>query len=230
MRIEPTPFKGGEDPLPLYREDQSAADFPIHFGELRSVVEVQLKLFKLHHGSTVCVSRYSLLQTNVDVELLHSSTSPTSLFFLTMQNLWERKLPDKLLTAGIHKHEVEKERAYRSDMERYDDDLSEYNKLKKKAKSFESILQNRLNRYILCAWDPTIRASKSPYKKHPSVLILSDEAGVTLSDILLTKTRIKTAAGLSKVWDGSRQIELEVDGTQTLRGDDPHCTNGKRSG
>ena len=47
MRIDPTPFKGGEDPLPLYREDQSAADFPIHtLGELRSVVEATAEIIQ----------------------------------------------------------------------------------------------------------------------------------------------------------------------------------------
>ena len=228
MRIDPTPFKGGEDPLPLYREDQSAADFPIHtLGELRSVVEATAEIIQapiaMVAQSALAVASLAA-QTNVDVELLHGSTSPTSLFFLTIAESGERKTScDKLLTAGIHKHEVEKERAYRSDMERYEYESSEYNKLKKKAKSFESYPAKPVEPIhpMRLVGDPTYEGLvKAFIKGHPSVLILSDEAGVILGGYTFNKdNRIKTAAGLSKVWDGSPINRTRGgDGTQTLRG------------
>ena len=69
--------------------------------------------------------------------------------------------------------------------------------------------------------DPTYEGLvKAFIKGHPSVLILSDEAGVILGGYTFNKdNRIKTAAGLSKVWDGSPINRTRGgDGTQTLRG------------
>ena len=83
----------GEIPFHL-QEDQSAADFPIHtLGELRPVVEATAEIIQapiaMVAQSALAVASLAA-QTNIDVELLHGSTSPTSLFFLQSQNLGEK--------------------------------------------------------------------------------------------------------------------------------------------
>ena len=228
MKIETETFTLDTETTPLFRKDEQATVFPFEaLGELRDIVAAVATItqapIEIAAQSTLAVIAL-LSQTEVDVETLQGTTAPTSLFFLTIAASGERKSScDKLITQGVVSREIEKERAFKSDMEAYEFDLMMYRAAMKKAKSRED-LPDKPKRPIdpmRLVGDPTLEGLIKAYiTGQPSVLLLSDEGGTLLGGYSMNKdNRLKTLSGFSKLWDGSAINRTRGgDGVETLRG------------
>ena len=121
MKIEAEEFKIERETTPLLRTEEEPVAFPLEaLGELKEIVTAISAItqapVEIAAQSALAVAALCA-QKEVDVETLQGTSSPTSLFFLTIAASGERKSScDKLVTQGVNRREVERERAFKSDM------------------------------------------------------------------------------------------------------------------
>lgn len=228
MKIEAEEFKIERETTPLLRTEEEPVAFPLEaLGELKEIVTAISAItqapVEIAAQSALAVAALCA-QKEVDVETLQGTSSPTSLFFLTIAASGERKSScDKLVTQGVNRREVERERAFKSDMDLFDFEEKLYKASFKKAKALTDVISKpkRPVDPMRLVGDPTFEGLiKAFLTGQPSVLLLSDEGGTVLGGYTMNKdNRLKTLSGFSKLWDGSPINRTRGgDGAETLRG------------
>lgn len=239
---EPIPFKT-EGPQPLMREIAPGPDYPSEaLGPLRAAVEaVQAKTqapIAIAAQSALSVASLAV-QAFANVETL-GGFAPTSLFCLTIAGSGERKSTcDKLLMAGVRDHEREQAVAYGEAFgqwkmqhkiwtAKHDATIKQASGAKAKTALETEVDLKALGPEPLAPLAPNLIASDPTFEGlcklymngQPALGLFSDEAGGFIGGHAMNKdNRLKTAAGLSTLWDGEPLNRTRAgDGAHTLLG------------
>ena len=223
--VAPIPFTA-EGPQPLLREIPPGEAYPVDaLGPLRAAVagaqDITQAPDAIAAQSALAVAALAV-QGFADVET-PGGRAPVSLFCMTSAESGERKSScDRLFMGGVRAHEAsERER----NVERIDAHRTAHDIWTGKRKRLlaEAAGANRLKaqaaesdlrtlgaepraplRHMLTAQDPTMEGLLRLYAEaRPSLGLFTDEAGGFIGGHALNpENRLKSAAGLSKLWDG----------------------------
>lgn len=233
----------GDDPRPLLREVPNGEPYPVKaLGPLREVVEAvhDISQAPVAIAAQSALSVASLgVQGFADVETL-GGDAPCSLFCLTIAESGERKSTcDRLLMSGVRDRE-------RTDAEAYASAFADYELArglwegkrkrfmaaaagldKSKAATAESNLRNLGPAPCpplfpnMIAMEPTFEGLQKLYGiGRPSLGLFSDEAGGFIGGHAMNSdNRLKTMAGLSRLWNGEPIDRTRAgDGATAYRG------------
>lgn len=237
-----TPFTP-EGPQPLLRPIPPGEAYPVaDLGPLRAAVEAVQDMTQapvaIPAQSALAVASL-VVQGFADVETL-GGAAPASLFCLTVAESGERKSAcDRLLMQGIRDHEAQADTAYRADLAAWltGRDVWEAKRKrlvaeasgKDRAKAIAAEADLRAlgpeparplhpNR---TAMEPTFEGLLKLYAiGRPALGLFSDEAGGFLGGHAMNAdNRLKTMAGLSRLWNGEAIDRTRAgDGVTTFRG------------
>lgn len=240
--IQPTPFVQ-EGPQPLLREIPRGADYPVSAlgplsGAVKAVQQATQAPVAIAAQSALSVASLAV-QAHADVETL-AGYSPTSLYCLTVAQSGERKSGcDKLVMNGLREFERDQTAQHKEDMADWqlaqklwtakrDRLLKEASGSKpEKAVTAEADLKAMGPEPAqplspkLTASEPTIEGLVKLYLVgQPSLGLFSDEGGGFLGGHAMNSdNRMKTVAGLSKLWDGEPPDRVRAgDGAVSLYG------------
>ncbi len=240
--LQPTPFVD-EGPQPLVREIPRGADYPIHaLGSLKGAVEA----VQAATQAPVAIAAQSALsvaslavQSHADVETL-AGFAPASLFCLTVAQSGERKSGcDKLVMAGLREFERDQTASYREEMAEWS--IAQKLWSTKRDRLLKEAVGSKAEKALaaqadldalgpepaqplspkITASEPTIEGLVKLYLTgQPSLGLFSDEGGGFLGGHAMNSdNRMKTVAGLSKLWDGEPPDRVRAgDGAATLYG------------
>lgn len=242
MSVVEVPFKG-EGPSPLLREPPPPPPFPVEaLGPLRSaavaVQDISQAPIGIAAQSALSVASLAV-QGFADVETL-GGDAPCSLFCMTIALSGERKSTcDRLLMRGVLDHERHVGEFYAAEMATFETANKIWNEKWKrltieaggsnadKAEAAQAELKEMgpaprqpLSPNIT-AGDPTLEGLLRLYSiGRPSLGVFTDEAGGFIGGHAMNAdNRLKTMAGLSKLWNGEKVDRTRAgDGVQTFRG------------
>ncbi|ACT59330.1 YfjI family protein [Hirschia baltica] len=227
--IQQTQWSHGEfPPSPLLREKPPAAPFPIDaLGPLsdaaRAIEDMTQAPSALAAQSVLGVASLAV-QGFADVQLHHSGSArgPLNLFLLTICESGERKSGcDKLAMGPVRSFEAKLQSDRQSEMQSFQNQQAVFMERRKNIlrnlKSTDAAVQAKRDLDALgpepepplspsiVASDPTIEGViKNLHCMHPSLGLFSDEAGAFIGGYAMNKDNaLKTAAKLSKFWDGA---------------------------
>jgi Protein of unknown function (DUF3987) len=239
---KPIPFKA-EGPQPLMREIPPGDAYPVDaLGPLRAVVEAVQDISQAPVGiaaqSALAVASLAV-QGFADVETL-GGDAPCSLFCLTIAESGERKSTcDRLLMRGVRNFERDQDHAYRDDLAAHDTvqkvwaekkkrmiaDAAGSNKDKATAATADLLQIGAEPKPplfpSLTAMDPTFEGLVKLYQiGRPALGLFTDEAGGFIGGHAMNSdNRLKTMAGLSRLWNGEPIDRTRAgDGATTYRG------------
>lgn len=232
------PFEAVE-PTPLIREIQPGDPFPVSsLGPLQAVAKAVHDKVQapIAIGAQSALTVASLaVQAFADVETL-AGYSPVSLFGLTVAGSGERKSSsDKLLIAPVHDFQKHLSDEYREAMTGYRIDLAIWEKrnsdILKGAKGDPDAARADMLALggqpdapllpVILAGDPTLEGLLKLFAGgRPSLGLFTDEGGGFVGGHAMSKdNRLKSVAGLSKLWDGSGVDRVRAgDGAETFYG------------
>ena len=219
---------GGEAPSPLVRDKPPAAAYPMNalgpLGDAARAIEDMTQAPAALAAQSVLGVASLALQGFADVQLHHSqdARAPLSLFLLTICGSGERKSAcDKLAMQPVRAFEARLQAAREGELQSHRNRLAAYLEYKKqilkKAKSSEGADQAKRELDALgpepeaplgpsiVASDPTIEGIiKNLHGLRASLGLFSDEAGAFIGGYAMNRDNaLKTAAKLSKFWDGA---------------------------
>jgi hypothetical protein len=230
-----------ERPLPLVRELPAPEPFPIKSlgGVLAPAAEAIQDTVQVPWalcGQAVLTAATLAVQGFADVELPTGQKKPISGFFLTVAESGDRKsATDGLALGPIRKHEDLLQEAYAADLPGYKNAKAAYdaahrkicNKFKGDLGAVTAALDGLgpepaapLQPMLTCQ-EPTFEGlCKALEVAQPSIGIFATEGGQFIGgNAMSADNKLKTAAGLSCVWDGEtiRRVRA-ADGIVLLRG------------
>lgn len=242
IAVNPVPFKA-EEPQPLLREIPPGEDYPVAaLGPLRQAVEAVQDISQapvaIAAQSALAVASLAV-QGFADVETL-GSDAPCSLFCLTIAESGERKSTcDRLLMRGVRDYERNRDEAYREAHAAWKTahELWEgkrkrligeaAGKDKAKAVAAEADLR-ALGAEPRAPLFPNVTAMEPTFEGlvklfgigRPALGLFSDEAGGFIGGHAMNSdNRLKTMAGLSRLWNGEPIDRTRAgDGATTYRG------------
>lgn len=242
MSVVEVPFKA-EGPVPLMREPPPPPPFPVHaLGPLRSaavaVQDISQAPIGIAAQSALSVASLAV-QGFADVETL-GGDAPCSLFCMTIALSGERKSTcDRLLMRGVLEHKRRVGEFYSAEMVSYETankiwsekwkrltaEAAGSNAEKAEAAKLELEEMGSAPRQPLSpnitAGDPTLEGLLKLYSiGRPSLGVFTDEGGGFIGGHAMNAdNRLKTMAGLSKLWNGEEVDRTRAgDGVQTFRG------------
>lgn len=186
------------EPRPLEPEATEAPDYPVEIisqacpmvGRAIHDVAAAAQAHAALAGAAVLTTIATVAQGRYDVTI-DGRRYPLSLFALSVAHSGERKSEcDRLATEAIVAHERDQEPRYRAALRRYKED---------KAGEVDRPMNPRMRDS-----DPTLEGlARSFADGCPSRLIASSDAGLFVGGYGMSKEhRLKTAAGLTMLWDG----------------------------
>lgn len=210
------------EPTPLFGELRAAKQIPWEaLGPFSDVVKAISTLTQAPAAiamQSVCAVASTVTQGLGDVETLHGS-APLSLFFLTIAKSGERKSAcDALATGAIKRIDQEREHRYRKARRVFDAELAEFQRGKRRKPSSDlEVIDDELKEPKVdlapeAPLVPTILISDVTIEGlhrrletgTPSVAVMTDEGGQFFGGHSMKQDNaLKTAAGFSKLWDGS---------------------------
>lgn len=211
------------DPIPLIPDAEDPAPFPMDaLGPLRRPAEAIARVVQ-GPGATAAQSVLAVAalatQAYADVVLPHSGVSPISLFFLLICESGDRKTStDRLASRGVLDYERELREAYKEEMAAWAAAHSAWKTAKKKIEG-ESKKSKEEIKAALEDLGPAPEMPLSPIatisdftieglSKHwlnypPSLGLMTSEGGSIIGGAALSDdAKLRTAAGLSSLWDG----------------------------
>ncbi|MEL7028472.1 MAG: DUF3987 domain-containing protein, partial [Pseudomonadota bacterium] len=224
-------------PLPILGAAGLAEQFPIDalgetLGGAARALQDKFQVPDAMAGQSVLAAASLAAQAFADVQLPHGQTRPTSLFCVTVAESGDRKTTcDTQALSAVREYEVALETDYRIERATYEDARAIYENdrkqiLKKNRDDRKEALselkepEEPLLPILLCT-DPTIEGlQKALMSCQPAMGLFSDEGGSMLGGVGLNKdNKIKTAAGLSALWDGGKINRVRsMDGSASKRG------------
>lgn len=218
---ELTAFKKLSHPLPLSREKLPEATFPFEalgnqLGSAAQRMHEIIQAPKSICGSSVLGAIALCAQPFVNV-LLDGRCIPTSLFLLTVGESGDRKSSvDNVASKPIQEHQKKLLSLYTRDAQIYKNNLEIWNKKRKSILNqtnlaeIETNLQNLEEeptpplKPIILMEEPTYEGLVKLFQVgQPSVGLFSDEGGRMFGGFSMDKQNLlKTACGLSSLWDG----------------------------
>lgn len=236
-----------EGPKPLSREVEDAAPYPIEaLGQLRSAVDAiqahtQAPVAICAQSILGAVSL--AVQAHGDVELPSGQTKPTSLYLLTVAASGERKTAvDQLALKAIYDREAELRETYKREKSEFDlssqiweaqrsEAMNSVKSARKKpgsagvaaeadARALGNAPEPPLTPILVCP-DPTFEGyCKLTATGQPALGLYSAEGGAFIGGYGMSADhRLKTASGLSSVWDGDPIKRVRAgDGAVVLAG------------
>ncbi len=209
-------------PTPLIADVPPAPDYPLHeLGPLEAVAravhdKVQAPA-AIGAQSALCIAAFAV-QGLADVETL-AGTAPCSLFGLTIALSGERKSScDRLLMTSVYDHQRSLMDAAKDEQAQHENDLQIWDVkatvLKKAVAAGDEAAERELRALdpkpepplsgVVCPGDPTFEGLVKLFAVgRPSLGLFNDEAGSFVGGHSMGKDhRLKTMAGLSKLWDG----------------------------
>ena len=230
------------EPIPLFRDVPKPEKFPIDaLGEMLAaavlgVHDIIQAPIALCAGSVLAAATLAA-QSRANVQLPHGQISPLSNYFITVSESGERKsAADKLASAAIAQRETELTDEYQSKIFTFEAKLAAWEKQK------AQILKDK--RHLTMDSKATALEGLGPKPKPPvpplltcneptwqglcrlyaegatSVGLFSDEGGAFVGGhAMREETRLLTAAGLSRLWDGASIKRVRAgDGINVLPG------------
>ncbi len=213
MAITPIHLYQWTDQLPLQGPQPEAPQYPIgalgRFAEAAQVITDQVQAPAPVVAQSILAAASLVAQPHIDVEI-DGREFPVSLYLITVAASGERKTAtDKIVLAPVKKYE-------RQLVENYDQDLIAWSvklaqlKTKKKGKSLdiEAIMEHEAKKPaypMMLTKEPSYEGLiRSLHEGLPSMGLFSDEAGRFIGGYAMSEEHVlKTAAGLSEIWDGS---------------------------
>jgi Protein of unknown function (DUF3987) len=237
------PVEAGQDgPLPLTRALPAPEAFPVEalgdvLGPAVAAIQDAVQSPWAMCSQSVLAAVTLAVQGFADVELPTGQVKPISGFFLTVAATGERKsATDGFALGPVRKHEEVLREEYEAQLDAYKNAKSAYDALKKKvskpAKGDDvAAVRARLESLgpepepplqpMLTCQEPTFEGLCRAFEAAPPSLgIFASEGGQFIAgNAMNSENKLKTAAGLSCVWDGEviRRVRA-ADGTTLLPG------------
>jgi len=238
----PIPFKA-EGPQPLLREIPPGEAFPVAaLGPLREAVQAVQDISQapvaIAAQSALAVASLAV-QGFADVETL-GGDAPCSLFYLTIAESGERKSTcDRLLIRGLREFERDQDETGRDAFAAYDLTHKVWTEKRKRLiaeaagtkKDLAAAAEADLRAIgpepkpplhsSITAMEPTFEGLVNLYRiGRPALGLFSDEAGGFIGGHAMNKdNRLKTMAGLSRLWNGEPFDRTRAgDGATSYRG------------
>ena len=212
-QIDSARFLKWKDQLPLRGHEPKSPPYPIgslgRIAEAAQVITDQVQAPAPVVAQSILAAASLVAQPHIDVEI-DGREFPTSLYLITVAASGERKTAtDKIVLAPVKKHE-------RQLVEDFDQALISWSvklaqlKMKKKGQSLdiEAIMEHEAKQPaypMMLTKEPSYEGLiRSLHEGLPSMGLFSDEAGRFIGGYAMSEEHIlKTAAGLSEIWDGS---------------------------
>ena len=230
------------EPIPLFRDVPEPEEFPIDaLGEMLAaavlgVHDIIQAPIALCAGSVLAAATLAA-QSRANVQLPHGQISPLSNYFITVSESGERKsAADKLASAAIAQRETELADEYQSKIFTFEAKLAAWETQKaqilkdkghltmdSKATALEGLGPKPKPPVppLLTCDEPTWQGLCRLYAEGAtSVGLFSDEGGAFVGGhAMREETRLLTAAGLSRLWDGASIKRVRAgDGINVLPG------------
>jgi len=202
-----------KDQLPLRGPEPKSLPYPIAslgaFAKAAQVITDQVQAPASVVAQSILAAGSLVAQPHIDVEI-DGREFPVSLYLITVAASGERKTAtDKIVLAPVKKYE-------RQLVENYDQELITWSvklaqlKMKKKGQSLDigAIMAHEATKPaypMMLTKEPSYEGLiRSLHEGLPSMGLFSDEAGRFIGGYAMSEEHIlKTAAGLSEIWDGS---------------------------
>lgn len=202
-----------KDRLPLQGPQPEMLQYPIgalgRFAEAAQVIADQVQAPSPVIAQSILAAASLVAQPHIDVEI-DGREFPVSLYLITVAASGERKTAvDKIVLTPVKQYE-------RKLLEKHDQDFIDWSvklaglKIKKKGQSLdiEAIMMHEAEKPaypMMLTKEPTYEGLiRSLHEGLPSMGLFSDEAGRFIGGYAMSEEHVlKTAAGLSEIWDGS---------------------------
>lgn len=215
-----------EEPRPLQRKAPEAAPFPTAamatLGPVAKAIADKVQCPEAIAAQSVLAAAALAVQGHADVVLPHGQTRPLSLYMMTIAATGERKsAADSLALQPIElrektlKRQYEKEKlSYDNKKQAWDQQRQHIHKSGKRSIDVETVEQalNALGAPPPLPLEPMLTCPEPTFEGltrllmngQPSVGIFSNEGGQFIGGHGMNQdNRLKTATGLSSLWDGS---------------------------
>lgn len=215
------------EPLPLFRNPEEAMPYPLEaLGVLEGVVRETLRIVQapdaLVAGSYLAAASYAAQGLNNVA--LHGRIYPLSLYFLTVAESGERKTAvDMLATGPIRERQKALHLAQRDEISRWEGQVMAWEAQRKgilsntkRAQHEKKAELDALDKPPPKPWGGILLTSEPTFEGlirllaegWPSAGLFSNEGGAFLGGFAMSKEhRLRTIAGLSKLWDGSEPVD-----------------------
>ena len=202
-----------KEQMPLRGPEPIAASYPIaalgKFAEAAKVITDQVQAPAPVVAQSILAASSLVAQPHIDVQI-DGREFPVSLYLITVAASGERKTAtDRIVVSPIKKHERKLLSQYNDDFKTWSVTLEELKtKEKKKPLDRRAIMDHEEEKPtypMLLTKEPTYEGLvRSLHDGLPSMGLFSDEAGRFIGGYAMSEENIlKTAAGLSELWDGS---------------------------
>jgi Protein of unknown function (DUF3987) len=230
-----------ERPLPLQRALPAPKTFPVEalgdvLGPAAEAIQDVVQSPWAMCGQAVLGAATLAVQGFADVELPTGQVKPISNFFLTVAGSGERKSATDARALGpIRKHEEVLQESYVAELPSYNNAKAAWDAARKKAcnshKGDFAAIKAALNNLgpepaaplspLFTCQEPTFEGlCRALEQGQPSIGIFATEGGQFIAGHAMSaENKLKTAAGLSSVWDGETIKRVRVsDGVTILAG------------
>ena len=202
-----------KDQLPLQGPQPEAPQYPIgalgRFAEAAQVITDQVQAPAPVVAQSILAAGSLVAQPHIDVEI-DGREFPVSLYLITVAASGERKTAtDKIILAPVKKYERQLVDNYDQEFIAWSVKLAQL-KTKKKDQSLdiEAVMEHEATKPaypMILTKEPSYEGLiRSLHEGLPSMGLFSDEAGRFIGGYAMSEEHVlKTAAGLSEIWDGS---------------------------
>ena len=199
--------------LPLRGPEPEAAPYPIaalgKFADAAQVITDQVQAPAPVVAQSILATASLVAQPHIDVEI-DGREFPVSLFLITVATSGERKTAtDKIVLSPIKAYERTLMYSYNENLKDWAADLAKL-KVKKKdeyqdVKAIMDHEEKKPKYPMMLTKEPSYEGLvRSLHEGLPSMGLFSDEAGRFIGGYAMSnENMLKTAAGLSEMWDGS---------------------------
>jgi hypothetical protein len=226
-----------EPPRPLMREMPPANPFPVEaLGGLTAAaraIHERTQAPLATCGQSVLAAATLAVQGLADVELPTRQVRPVSCFFVTIAATGERKTSvDSEALRPIRRQEADLREAYAEDLPGHQNDVLAWEKareasMKKLGRDRAAIKAalDELGARPTAPWLPVLAIAEPTYEglcklfatSRPSLGVFSSEGGQFIGGHgMADDAKLRTAAGLSCLWDGEAIKRVRADGTTIL--------------
>jgi hypothetical protein len=228
-----------EKPLPLVREVQPAAPFPVRalgpvLGAAAEAIQEHVQSPLAMCGQAVLAAATLVVQGHADVQLAIGQIKPLSNFFLTVAASGERKTAtDSLALVPIRKHEEFLTERYQIERPRFLNDHAAWEAARRKAtnshKGNRAAIREALNETgpepigpplpLLTCPEPTFEGlTLAMQQGQPTMGIFSSEGGQFIGGYGMSdENQLASAAAFSNIWDGEPIKRVRAKDGVTIR-------------
>ena len=231
----------GDDPIPLFPPLPPGKEFPVkvlgrvlHPAALAIATKVQLPAAIA--AQSVLATAALVAQTAADVGMPYGDTRPLSLFLITVAASGDRKTTaDSSALAPIRQYEDMLNEKYRDQLQQWDVETAAWTAERKKIEHDKKLTYHERQLALmalgmqppaplqpfLTATEPTVEGLIKAWVYAPAALgLFSAEGGQFIGGYGMSEdNRLKTAATLSALWDGTKITRLRAsDGCTILQG------------